>query len=251
MRHSDGLPRGQLTIGELAGLAGVSTRTVRHYHAVGLLPEPERDASGYRRYAAADVVALVRIVRLRAVGMPISRIAAQVKDPVDGLGELRRLAEELREEIDRLSTLHDRLIQMTEQAVPGPAEALAHALRDAGRLPPDTALSRSEAAATELVDALHPGGVSGVLDAMSAVLADPARANRLAELIHRVQTLPDDADDEQLDQLVDELVSVLPRANPAPVPVDVPTLEKLLGRRLTDAQRRFHRRMHAALGAIR
>src|SRR5207253_1241602 len=45
-----------LTIGELASYAGVTVRAVRHYHAKGLLPEPERDHSGYRRYGAAAVV---------------------------------------------------------------------------------------------------------------------------------------------------------------------------------------------------
>ncbi|WP_425302036.1 MerR family DNA-binding transcriptional regulator [Nocardia farcinica] len=47
-----------LTIGELAAHAGV---TVRHNHAKGLLAEPERDHSGYRRYPAAAVVELIRI----------------------------------------------------------------------------------------------------------------------------------------------------------------------------------------------
>ena len=35
-----------MRIGELAALVGVSTRTVRHYHHEGLLPEPERLANG-------------------------------------------------------------------------------------------------------------------------------------------------------------------------------------------------------------
>ncbi|MFD0852085.1 MerR family DNA-binding transcriptional regulator, partial [Actinomadura adrarensis] len=39
-----------MRIGELAALVGVSTRTVRHYHHLGLLPEPERRANGYREY---------------------------------------------------------------------------------------------------------------------------------------------------------------------------------------------------------
>ena len=42
-----------LTIGQLATYAGVTVRAVRHYHAKGLLPEPARDGSGYRRYDAA------------------------------------------------------------------------------------------------------------------------------------------------------------------------------------------------------
>ena len=45
-----------LTISQLAGYAGVSVRAVRHYHQQGLLPEPDRDASGYRRYGAQAVI---------------------------------------------------------------------------------------------------------------------------------------------------------------------------------------------------
>ena len=45
-----------LTISQLASYAGVTVRAVRHYHAKGLLPEPVRDHSGYRRYDAAAVV---------------------------------------------------------------------------------------------------------------------------------------------------------------------------------------------------
>jgi hypothetical protein len=52
-----GLPGAGLLIGDVARLCGVTPRAVRHYHALGLLPEPERDSSGYRRYAAADVAA--------------------------------------------------------------------------------------------------------------------------------------------------------------------------------------------------
>jgi DNA-binding transcriptional MerR regulator len=37
-----------LTISRLAAYAGVTVRALRHYHQIGLLPEPERDHSGYR-----------------------------------------------------------------------------------------------------------------------------------------------------------------------------------------------------------
>jgi len=40
-----------MRIGELAGLIGISTRAIRHYHRVGLLPEPARKANGYREYS--------------------------------------------------------------------------------------------------------------------------------------------------------------------------------------------------------
>lgn len=63
-----------LTIGQLASYAGVTVRAVRHYHAKGLLPEPERDSSGYRRYDAAAVVELVKIRTLAEAGVPLARV---------------------------------------------------------------------------------------------------------------------------------------------------------------------------------
>ncbi|AVT36292.1 MerR family transcriptional regulator [Plantactinospora sp. BB1] len=63
-----------LTIGELASYAGVTVRAVRHYHAKGLLPEPERDRSGYRRYDAGAVVELIKIRTLAEAGVPLARV---------------------------------------------------------------------------------------------------------------------------------------------------------------------------------
>lgn len=63
-----------LTIGALASYAGVTTRAVRHYHRVGLLPEPPRDASGYRSYDAAAVVRLIKIRTLAEAGVPLARV---------------------------------------------------------------------------------------------------------------------------------------------------------------------------------
>jgi DNA-binding transcriptional MerR regulator len=63
-----------LQIGQLAAYVGVTTRTVRFYHQRGLLPEPERNASGYRSYGAEAVLRLTRIVTLASAGVPLSRI---------------------------------------------------------------------------------------------------------------------------------------------------------------------------------
>jgi DNA-binding transcriptional MerR regulator len=63
-----------ITIGQLARYVGVSTKTIRVYHAKGLLPEPERDASGYRRYSAADAIELIKIRTLAESGVPLARI---------------------------------------------------------------------------------------------------------------------------------------------------------------------------------
>ncbi|MFC5719968.1 MerR family transcriptional regulator [Streptomyces gamaensis] len=63
-----------MRIGELAALAGVSARAVRHYHQLGLLPEPARLANGYRSYGLRDAVALTRIRRLTELGLGLEEV---------------------------------------------------------------------------------------------------------------------------------------------------------------------------------
>ncbi|WP_150119335.1 MerR family transcriptional regulator, partial [Enteractinococcus helveticum] len=60
-----------MRIGELAEVVGVSSRTIRHYHHEGLLPEPSRDSNGYRRYTIADLTLLLRIRHLRELGLSV------------------------------------------------------------------------------------------------------------------------------------------------------------------------------------
>ena len=67
---------------EVAKLAGVTVRTLRHYHQLGLLSEPPRRANGYRDYSPADVARVLRIKRLAGLGFPLSRIG-DVLDEMD------------------------------------------------------------------------------------------------------------------------------------------------------------------------
>jgi DNA-binding transcriptional MerR regulator len=82
-----------MRIGELAALVGVSTRTVRHYHHLNLLPEPARLANGYRRYRLRDAVALARIRRLTELGLSLDEIRDVLAD--DRGRELREVLLEL------------------------------------------------------------------------------------------------------------------------------------------------------------
>ncbi|WP_156250307.1 MerR family transcriptional regulator [Pseudactinotalea terrae] len=59
---------------ELAELASTTVNTIRHYHRLGLLDEPERRYNGYKRYGVPDLVRLLRIRRLATLGVPLSRI---------------------------------------------------------------------------------------------------------------------------------------------------------------------------------
>jgi DNA-binding transcriptional MerR regulator len=63
-----------ITIGQLADYAGVTIKAIRHYHKRGLLEEPPRDSSGYRRYTAQHAIQLVKIRTLAEAGVPLARI---------------------------------------------------------------------------------------------------------------------------------------------------------------------------------
>lgn len=65
-----------LRIGEVARLLGVTTKTIRHYHTIGLLAESARTASGYRLYTADDLLRLHTIRRLQQLGLSLQQIGA-------------------------------------------------------------------------------------------------------------------------------------------------------------------------------
>ncbi|GIH93310.1 MerR family DNA-binding transcriptional regulator [Planobispora siamensis] len=102
-----------LTIGQLAAYAGVTVRAVRHYHQIGLLPEPERDESGYRRYGAMAVVSLIKIRTLANAGVPLSQIGRMLEADASTFAEaVQRIDRHLREEIERLETSRRQIAQL-------------------------------------------------------------------------------------------------------------------------------------------
>ena len=50
------------SVGQVAGFAGVTVRTLHHYDAIGLLVPGERSRAGHRRYGDADLDRLTREV---------------------------------------------------------------------------------------------------------------------------------------------------------------------------------------------
>ncbi len=102
-----------LTISQLAATAGVTVRTVRHYHHIGLLPEPERDASGYRRYSAQAAVDLIRIRTLADAGVPLARIDAVLHaQPAEFAAAIADIDAELRRKIDQLTEHRRRIAEL-------------------------------------------------------------------------------------------------------------------------------------------
>ena len=102
-----------ITIGQLARYAGVSAKTIRVYHDKGLLPEPSRDASGYRRYTAQHAIDLIKIRTLAEAGVPLARI----RDLEGATGEefqqaLRQIDRDLTARIEGLRHTQQRLRQL-------------------------------------------------------------------------------------------------------------------------------------------
>ncbi|MGS0892215.1 MerR family transcriptional regulator [Burkholderia stagnalis] len=94
MNVSKSSSAGPLTIGQVAGLTGVSTHTLRYYEQAGLLRAISRTAAGHRLYASADLDWLAFVMRLKATGMPIARMqrfAALRADGEPTLGARREL----------------------------------------------------------------------------------------------------------------------------------------------------------------
>ncbi len=125
-----------LTIGQLATAAGVTVRAVRHYHATGLLPEPERDASGYRRYGAGTVVDLVRIRTLTEAGVPLSRVRdLLVADEAEFAEAVAEIDRRLEAEIAGLRRHRRRIARLAAGdalALPPPVVAYLDRMRDLG-----------------------------------------------------------------------------------------------------------------------
>lgn len=103
---------------EIAELAGTSLRAVRHYHQVGLLPEPERRPNGYKRYGVAHLVRLVRIKRLVDLGFSLPQIAAMGDTDQHPEQALRELDAEMAATIDRLQRAREELGELLENSAP-------------------------------------------------------------------------------------------------------------------------------------
>ncbi len=90
------------SIHEVAKLAGTTSRTLRHYDAIGLLAPTRIGANGYRRYDEAALVRLQRILLLRELGLPLPQIAEILGRETSEVRALRTHLELLRREQQRL-----------------------------------------------------------------------------------------------------------------------------------------------------
>ncbi|MGW3187968.1 MerR family transcriptional regulator [Streptomyces ardesiacus] len=105
--HSSFIPPRQVKIGDAAAFVGTTPRAIRHYHEIGLLPEPERGGDDRRRYGYEDMIRLLWIRKMTGAGVALDDIrdafatgtASAGVDSEDGIaGILERLEETLAEQ---------------------------------------------------------------------------------------------------------------------------------------------------------
>jgi DNA-binding transcriptional MerR regulator len=201
-----------LTIGKLSSYAGVTIRAVRHYHQVGLLPEPERDASGYRSYDADAVVRLIRIRTLAEAGVPLARVQklldADEATFVEATAEIDR---ELRRQIRELQEHRRRIAQLASGdslAVPDEVVDYLDMVRAIGA--PD-ALVEAERDAWILVAARYPAQIPAFMADKVAQLQDP-RTVRFYQLIGRMLEGTEDEQEQLAREMADLLVELFEEA---------------------------------------
>jgi len=168
---------------QLAELAGTTVKSVRYYHQLGLLDEPERLSNGYKQYEVRHLVRLLQITRLTDLGVPLAQIQAVGGAGDDPDAALRVLDAELEGTIERLQRIRGELALILQHRAPaelpaGFSEVGAHLS------PADRSLvmiwSRvfDESAMEDLQDILRDETRTSDDDAFDALPADADRATR-------------------------------------------------------------------------
>ncbi len=216
-----------LRIGDAAGLLQITPNAIRVYHQHGLLPEPDRDESGYRRYDARTLVVLGRITRLRAIGLSLRAIRPLLTAQDGGAAlraALRDLDETLADDIEKrqrrrllISALHDERIEdPLEVSVADAAEERATAFLR--RMIPGLA-PEEEAFQRRLHRALAAFTPPGVADAAAQdstavaeedLLAATGGREAFVDRFRRLFALREaDLDDPRLDALAADMPAVM------------------------------------------
>ncbi|GAA1489702.1 MerR family transcriptional regulator [Brachybacterium sacelli] len=191
-----------VTISQAAAYTGVTVKAVRHYHRLGLLPEPERDPSGYRRYGSEELFRLIQIRTLGGAGVPLAQVDLLLAtDPASFEESLQELDQRIEDQIHVLRERQRKLHELTsvEQALlPQRAiELLAH-LRD---LSFDDTFVDLQREGLVLANAMAPDLFENFLEQFEERLRDPTHvailhASWAAEGMSpddpRLETLADD-----------------------------------------------------------
>lgn len=208
---------------EVAKLAGVTTRALRHYHAIGLLDEPPRSANGYRDYGIAALTRVLRIKHLASLGFPLARIGemlATMDDPsADRIAvnaPLDALDRELALQIERLQEQRAIIAQLKrEQLEPDLPVDFARVVKDL--LGDDPRRKTSDAVRANREAILVAGHLCSEndlaeLERLATGLIERGLLPRLHEIDARCDALAPDAPEDERRAIVDDAMAILDQA---------------------------------------
>ncbi|MEV4947548.1 MerR family transcriptional regulator [Streptomyces sp. NPDC053755] len=194
-----------MRIGEIAALVGVTPRAVRHYHRLGLLPEPARRSNGYRKYGIRDAVLLARIRRLAELGLGLDEVRDVLAD--DEGRELVEVLEELDRDLGRQEALirerRARLAELLGEAragrltAEGPVSAeLAGLFAGLGEVPASP-MAAKDRELLALLDTVAPAGERDrLIGAMRSMTEAPGALERAHAVYARLDALAEAAEDD-------------------------------------------------------
>lgn len=171
---------------DVVRMSRVSSRTLRHYDHVGLLPPAGTGHGGIRYYERAQLLRLQHVLVLRELGLGLDDIAAVLDGQTDEVAALRRHHARLLAESARLRRLADTVAGTIEERVEGGPQMAAEELFAGFRQDPHAAEAR-ERYGEEAVEAQRRAagwsderarGVAGEFDAIHRELAAAMTAGR-------------------------------------------------------------------------
>ncbi len=180
---------------ELAELAGTTVNTIRHYHRLGLLGEPERRYNGYKQYGVPDLVRLLRIRRLADLGVPLSQIGEVGEGGESASQTLRELDAELAASIERLQQARADIATILRAEAPADAPA--------GFVSVAAHLSDSDSSMVHIYGQLYDEEAMNDLRRMVEIDADAQALGK------EVDSLSADADETSRQRLAERLAPTL------------------------------------------
>lgn len=180
---------------ELAELAGTTVNTIRHYHRLGLLEEPERQLNGYKQYGVRHLVRLLRVRRLADLGVPLSQVG-QVGASGESMPDaLRALDAELAASIDRLQRARADIAAILRDDAPADSPA--------GFASVASQLSESDTSIIHIYTQLYDEGALADLRRMVEVDAETGAVG------DEINALRADADEQTRQRLAERLAPTL------------------------------------------
>ncbi len=165
-------------IGELAAMARVSVRTLRHYEALGLLPPSARTEAGYRLYTGAEVERLYRIVALRSLDLSLEEIGGLLGSDVGLADVLGRQLDAVEARMAADATLRTRLRPLLDACAHGaPTVAELTRTMEAMAMSDRYYTKEQQEALARRRDALGPEGMRAAERAWADIIAE-AEAER-------------------------------------------------------------------------